>query len=106
VPAIGKPFTVIERNAVAVPQLVILYEIVVTPAATPVTLPEPSTVAIVTSADVHVPPAVVSANASATATHTTESPVIDPATAGGVTRILIGVPALTYDPLVTYNVPV
>ena len=57
-------------------QLPIVYDMVVVPRPTPVTLPKPSTVPTVTIVLDHVPPAVASVSAVVKPSHTASEPVI------------------------------
>lgn len=72
--------------AVAVPHtLVTLYDIVSRPGATPVTTPAVLTVAMVVLALVQVPPVTASARVPVDPTHTTDAPVMVPASGSGFT---------------------
>ena len=80
VPASATGFTVTEAVAVAVPhEPEIVYVMITDPAATPVTIPDVLTVAMLESLLVQTPPEVASVRVMPEPAHTEEAPLIDPA---------------------------
>ena len=85
---VGTGLTVTAKVAVAVPQILLMpYMMTAAPGATPVTLPEASTDAIVASLLLHVPRAVVSPNAHVAPAHIADVPVMAVTAAKGLTVI-------------------
>ena len=85
-PASGNGLTVNVCVAAAVPQpLVTVYDIVVVPAAMPVTLPEASKVANDVAVLLHVPPVATSVSGVLLAAHTVDAPDMVPASGNGLT---------------------
>ena len=79
----GSGFTVMALVTVLLPQaLLMVYDIVVLPAATPDTVPEPPTLAIAVLLLAHVPPVTVFANAVDALWQTLVAPVIEAGVAG------------------------
>ena len=78
-PGSGRAFTVLEAVAIAMPQpLDMVYDMVTVPDDTPMTWPEPSTVATVADPLLHTPPATPSVRVICEPTHTLAGPETDP----------------------------
>ena len=89
VPAFGSGLTVIGYEALLVPQLVVtVYIMDVDPPATPVTMPEASTEAMLVLLLLHVPPELVLLKIMVALTHTDVAPLIVPALSPGFTAIV------------------
>ena len=86
IPAFGSGLTVTTTEVDAEPQLLVTtYEMVVVPAATPVTIPEVPTVAILVSVLLHIPPPVRSISVVVAPGQTVYVPRIAPAVRNGLT---------------------
>ena len=88
VPAFGSGLTVMGYVAALVPQEVVtVYMMEVDPPATPVTMPEASTEAMLVLLLLHVPPELVLLNIIVALTHTAVAPLIVPAFNPGFTEM-------------------
>ena len=101
-PALGNGLTVINFDAIIVPhELVTVYLIVLAPAVTPVTTPEPETVALVLLL-LHTPPAAPSDRLMDKPTHTLDGPVIVPASGNGFIVIIFVAVAVPHELVTIY----
>jgi hypothetical protein len=86
VPGAGSGLTVTTIVAAAVPQLLVtVYDMIVVPADTPVTVPEELTVAIAVSVLLHAPPGAASLSDVVDSAHTVAVPAMLPATGNAFT---------------------